>query len=59
MFAEPDTFDIHRPNAARHISFGKGIHYCLGANLAKIEPQIVLEALSERIPSLRLSRTSN
>jgi cytochrome P450 len=54
VFAEPDTFDIHRPNAARHISFGKGIHYCLGANLAKLEARIVLEALSQRIPSLRL-----
>ena len=39
VFAEPDTFDIHRANAARHISFGKGIHYCLGANLAKLEAQ--------------------
>jgi cytochrome P450 len=53
-FAEPDAFDIHRSNAARHISFGKGIHYCLGANLAKLEAQLVLAALAERIPSLRL-----
>jgi cytochrome P450 len=55
VFAVPDEFDIHRTNAARHISFGKGIHYCLGANLAKIELRIVLQALSQRIPSLRLS----
>jgi len=54
IFAEPSEFDIHRPNASRHISFGKGIHYCLGANLAKLELRIVLEALSQRIPSLRL-----
>ena len=54
VFAEPDAFDIHRPNAARHISFGKGIHYCLGANLAKLEAQIVVAALATRIPSLRL-----
>jgi cytochrome P450 len=54
VFADPDTFDIHRPNASRHISFGKGIHYCLGANLAKLEAQLVLAALTERIPSLRL-----
>lgn len=56
VFAQPDDFDIHRPNAARHISFGKGIHYCLGANLAKLELRIVLEALSQRIPSLRLTQ---
>ncbi|MGE0141480.1 MAG: cytochrome P450 [Ilumatobacteraceae bacterium] len=55
LFDDPDTFDIHRPNAARHISFGKGIHYCLGAQLAKIELRIVLEALTQRIPSLRLA----
>jgi cytochrome P450 len=55
VFADPDQFDIHRTNAARHISFGKGIHYCLGAQLAKIELRIVLQALSQRIPSLRLS----
>jgi cytochrome P450 len=54
-FEQPDTFDIRRPNAARHISFGKGIHYCLGANMAKLEAQLVLTALTERIPSLRLA----
>ncbi|MCU1359140.1 MAG: putative cytochrome hydroxylase [Ilumatobacteraceae bacterium] len=55
LFDRPDEFDIHRANAARHISFGKGIHYCLGANLAKVELRIVLQALSQRIPSLRLT----
>jgi len=54
LFDDPDTFDIHRANAAQHISFGKGIHYCLGANLAKFEAQLVLEALVEDVPSLRL-----
>jgi hypothetical protein len=54
VFDVPDTLDIHRANAAQHISFGKGIHYCLGANLAKLEAQLVLEALVERVPSLRL-----
>ena len=54
VFDAPDTFDIHRANASRHISFGKGIHYCLGANLAKVEAQLVLAALVERLPSLRL-----
>ncbi len=54
MFDEPDTFDIHRPNANKHISFGKGVHYCLGAMLAKVEARIVIGALAERVPSLRL-----
>ncbi|MGI9604839.1 MAG: cytochrome P450 [Acidimicrobiales bacterium] len=54
IFSNPDTFDIHRTNAAHNISFGKGIHFCLGANLAKLETRLVLEALTERLPSLDL-----
>ena len=53
-FVEPETFDIHRPNANKHISFGKGIHFCLGAGLARMEARIALELLSQRLPSLRL-----
>ena len=54
IWTDPDEFDIHRPNANRHISFGKGVHYCLGAKFAKFETQLVIEALAERVPTLRL-----
>ena len=54
VFEAPDRFDIHRERANRHISFGKGIHFCLGAGLAKLEARIVLEQLATRLPSLRL-----
>jgi cytochrome P450 len=53
-FPEPDTFDIARENANKHISFGHGIHFCLGSRLAKLEGQIAMEALVERMPGLRL-----
>ena len=52
-FAEPDRFDVGRkPNP--HVSFGAGIHYCLGASLARIEGQEVFRALAERFGTLRL-----
>ncbi len=52
-FPDPDRFDVSRsPNP--HVSFGSGIHYCLGASLARIEGQEVFRALAERFPGLRL-----
>lgn len=54
-FAEPDRFDIERPDANRHIAFGKGIHVCLGAPLARAEGEIALRLLLDRYPDLRLA----
>ena len=54
VFDDPDNFDIARDGARKHISFGKGIHFCLGARMAREEARIVLEVLTERVPSLAL-----
>ena len=54
VFPEPETFDLRRPNATKALAFGKGIHYCLGAALGKLEAQIALEGLANRFPRLRL-----
>jgi len=54
VFPEPETFDMRRANATKALAFGKGIHYCLGAALGKLEAQIALEGLVHRFPRLRL-----
>jgi cytochrome P450 len=52
QFSEPDRFDIERA-PTRHLSFGYGIHFCLGAHLARLEARIALAAMLERLPGMR------
>ncbi|MCB8926386.1 MAG: cytochrome P450 [Ardenticatenaceae bacterium] len=54
QFAQPDTLDVTRRDN-RHLAFGMGIHYCLGAPLARLEGQIGLQTLFERFPNLQLA----
>jgi cytochrome P450 len=62
VFEEPDRYLIGRPDG-EHVAFGHGIHYCLGAQLARLETRVVLEALAERgldlVPAGAPSRTAN
>ena len=53
-YEDPNTFDIRRHDAITNISFGRGNHFCLGAKFARFEAKVVLEVLTERLPSLRL-----
>ncbi|MET3941805.1 cytochrome P450 [Paenibacillus sp. PvP094] len=53
-YENPDTFDITR-KVNDHIAFGKGIHYCLGAPLARLEGEIAINALLHRLPEIRLN----
>jgi cytochrome P450 len=53
-FAEPDRLDVGRIDT-RHLAFGRGSHYCLGAPLARLEAEIALATLLRRLPNLRLT----
>jgi cytochrome P450 len=53
VFAEPDRFDIQRTNN-KHMAFGFGVHFCVGAPLARIEGPLAIGAVLRRMPNLRL-----
>ena len=55
-FPNADLLDIHRDNAADHLSFGYGAHQCMGKNLARMELQVFLQELSQRLPHLKLQQ---
>jgi cytochrome P450 len=54
-FADPDHFEVGRPDN-EHLAFGGGIHYCLGAALARTEAQIIFHTLLRRYPDLELAQ---
>src|SRR3954454_3836309 len=55
VFADPQRFDVTRENARDHLGFSAGIHYCLGASLARLEGTIALRMLYERFPDLAVA----
>jgi cytochrome P450 len=57
VFTDPDRFDVRRANARDHLTFGWGIHRCLGAPLAKVELEVGLRVMLERLPGIRLAGT--
>ncbi|MFM8945490.1 MAG: cytochrome P450 [Actinomycetota bacterium] len=58
LYSNPDAFDPDRENLRDHLAFGKGIHFCLGANLSRLEGKVALEELSKRIGSISLPDTN-
>lgn len=58
FFPNADTLDITRENN-RHLAFGQGVHYCMGAPLARLEGQIAITTLLQRLPDLKLAVAAN
>jgi cytochrome P450 len=54
---DPDAFDIRRPHPDRHLTFGFGKHHCLGVHLARMELDVMLDAVLDRLPDLHLETT--
>ena len=55
--ADAEDFDLERPMASAHLAFGKGIHSCLGAPLARLETRVLLEELMRRFPTLAIAES--
>ncbi|PDH66113.1 MAG: cytochrome P450 [Acidimicrobiales bacterium MED-G01] len=58
MWEHPDTFQPGREGQTKHLSFGKGPHYCVGAGLARLEARIVAETLGERLSNIQVTNRS-
>ncbi len=59
VFEDPDAFKPDRDNLAAHMAFGKGIHFCLGAALSRLEGKVAAEELAARIGSFTLADTND
>jgi cytochrome P450 len=55
VFPDPEMFDPERPNSRRTLAFGRGIHFCIGSALGRLEATLALEELTRRFPGLRLA----
>ena len=55
VFESPDTIDLDRPNLRAHLSFGHGIHLCIGAQLARLEAKVSIEELLKRTTQFEMA----
>jgi cytochrome P450 len=58
-FADPNRFDVERPNSRQHLSFGRGVHTCPGGPLARAEGRITLERVLDRMTDIRIDEAEH
>lgn len=56
QFPDPERVQFDRPNASSHLTFGKGLHNCIGAPVARLEMKVAYEVLTRRMPGLRTAQ---
>jgi cytochrome P450 len=59
VFEAPDTFQVGRSNARKHLAFGHGIHFCVGSELARLEGRLAFNALLDRLDDIELDRAAS
>jgi cytochrome P450 len=59
FWKDPEQFEPDRPKLKNHVAFGYGIHFCLGAPLARMESRLAIEGLLTRLPDLRLAPSND
>ena len=59
VFPDPDAFNPDRDNLTSHLAFGRGVHFCLGAALSRLEGKVAAEELARRIGSFTLADTND
>jgi cytochrome P450 len=59
VFMDPEKLDLQRANAPKHLAFGQGMHFCLGAAVARLEAQVAFQELTTRLPEIRLVEPHN
>jgi cytochrome P450 len=59
VYPDAESFDPDRERLKEHLAFGKGIHFCLGAALSRLEAKVALEELMKRVGSYRLAESND
>lgn len=54
VFPDPHTFDLYRDNVTKHLTFGYGIHQCMGRNLARMQMQVLFQQILKRLPHIKM-----